>query len=170
MHSEKKRFEYYVDSMERVLKLNDEFVQKNLDLIKQVKSLEEENLCLRAKIKDLHGIVLKFTKGQETFDKMLGSQKLAFDKCGIGYELTSKQKLLKNMFVKPSHALHRVVSHKKSKLKCTYCERDGHGASKCYYRKQLELGSLVPPWKRQVWRVKQKANPSGPKPPWVPKA
>ena len=170
LHSEKKRFERYVKSIEDILKLNDEFAQENLDLLNRVKSLEEENLCLRAKTKDLHGIVLKFTKGQESFDKMLGSQKLTFDKCGIGFESTSKQKLLKNIFVKPSHTSHHVFSHMYSKLKCTYCERDGHGASDCFYRKQLELGSLVPPWKRQVWIVKQKANPSGPKPPWVPKA
>ena len=101
---------------------------------------------------------------------MLGSQKLSFDKCGIGYESSSKQKLLKNVFEKPIHSLHNVSSHKESKFTYTFCERVCHGASECFFRKQLNLGSLVPPWKRQVWVVKQKSNPSGPKLPWVPKA
>ena len=54
---------------------------------------KNENLCC---------IVEKFTNGNENFDKLLGSQKLIFEKSGVGFEPTVKQKLFKNYFVKPS--------------------------------------------------------------------
>ena len=62
----------------------------------------KKNLCLRDKIDDLSKVVFKFTKGQDMFDKMLGSQRLSFNKCGIGYESSNEQNSLMNMFIKSS--------------------------------------------------------------------
>ena len=170
LREEKKKVECLMDSSKLLLDFNDEFEKENLVLHQKEIVLEKEIESLRAKNVDLTKIVHNFTKGQETFEMMLGSQRLTFNKCGIGFESSKEQKSLVNMFVKSSFASRKTTSFKSSHVLCSYCERVGHGKSRCYFRKQLELGSLVPPSKRQVWIVKRKPNPSGPKPTWVPKS
>ena len=63
---------------------------------------KKKNTSLNDKVLDLTKIVHKFTSGKKNFDMMLGGQKCVFDKGGIGYKSSIKQKYLKNYFVKAS--------------------------------------------------------------------
>ncbi|KAI5671134.1 hypothetical protein M9H77_11498 [Catharanthus roseus] len=69
---------------------------------------------LKKKVSNLTLCVEKFIKGKENFEKFLGSQRLAFDKNGIGYNHSnnfSKQTCFIKAFSSLSH------------LCCTYCEK-----------------------------------------------
>ena len=63
-------------------------------------------------------MILKFSKGQDNLDKLLGSQKMSFNKEGIGYNPFNKKKTYKNLFVKefPKNESHVI---------CNYCLRKG---------------------------------------------
>ena len=51
---------------------------------------------LQSKCEDLEKIVLKFSKGQNNLDKLLGSQRMSFNKESIGYNPLTKRKLIKS--------------------------------------------------------------------------
>ena len=87
-------------------------------LKKEVDKLKKESLDLR---KLVHNLI----NGRENFEKLLGSQKLAFDKTGIGFDKFENQKVYKTHFVKASTS--RSPSHPKpTKVNCTYYEKRGH--------------------------------------------
>ena len=118
--------------------------------------LSKENSSLNDKILDLTKIVHKFTNGKKNFDMMLGGQKCVFDKGGIGYKSSIKQKYLKNYFVKASTS--------NTKHTCTYCNQDGHTSFSCFVKKNTHF-SVKQQWVPQS----SKTNPQGPKVKWVPK-
>ncbi|XP_060960663.1 uncharacterized protein LOC133031227 [Cannabis sativa] len=121
---------------------------------KKCSLFEKDVVNLKAKIDDLNKVVYNFTKGKENFEMMLGSQKCAFSKSGIGYNTSVKQKLLKNFFVKSSSNLNLI---------CTYCNQDGHTKSYCHVKKNGYFGKAI--WIQKVL----KTNIKGPKVMWVPK-
>ena len=136
---------------------------KNLQKIKEVKllcsncdTLSKENTSLNDKILDLTEVVHKFTIGKKNFDMMLGGQKCVFDKGGIGYKSSIKQKYLKNYFVKASTS---GIKHT-----CTYCNQDGHTSFSCFVKKNTYFGGKL------AWVPKEsRTNTQGPKLVWVPK-
>ncbi|XP_030478156.2 uncharacterized protein LOC115695214 [Cannabis sativa] len=121
---------------------------------KKCSLFEKDVVNLKAKIDDLNKVVYNFTKGKENFEMMLGSQKCAFSKSGIGYNTSVKQKFLRNFFVKSSSNLN---------LTCTYCNQDGHTKSYCHVKKNAYFGKAI--WIPKVL----KTNIKGPKVMWVPK-
>ena len=68
---------------------------------KHVNELEFKNNELNAKILDLPIWLENFTKGQKNLNLLLGSQRCVYDHARIGYNTSTKQKLYKNIFVKP---------------------------------------------------------------------
>ena len=66
--------------------------------------LKVKNDNLDAKILDLTICLKKFIKGQKSLNLLLGSQKCVYDRVGIGYNSSKKQKLYKNIFVKASYS------------------------------------------------------------------
>jgi len=48
----------------------------------------------------LETIVSKFSKGEENLNKILGTQKMSFNKEGIGFNPFNKKKCYKNFFIK----------------------------------------------------------------------
>lgn len=80
-----------------------------------------ENISLKEKVEDLTKIIYKFTEGKKNFDLILGNQKFVFDKGGISFKPSLKQKSLKNIFVRASN----------SNITCTFCNNIGHVAFNC---------------------------------------
>ncbi|KAI5671131.1 hypothetical protein M9H77_11495 [Catharanthus roseus] len=138
---------------------------ESLDILKKEKNfsklefqkliLEIKNLCekvlslekwmvyyndLKKKVSDLTLSVEKFTKGKENFEKLLGSQRSPFDKNGIGYN-GSNNFSRQARFVKASSSL--------SQLCCTYFEKGGHKATKCFIKRKVERGTKI------VWKIKK---------------
>ena len=51
----------------------------------------------------LETIVSKFSKGEENLNKILGTQKMSFNKEGIGFNPFNKKKCYKNFFIKQTN-------------------------------------------------------------------
>jgi len=64
-------------------------------------------------------IVLKFTKGQDNFDKLLGSQRMSFNKEGIGCNPLNEKKTCQNFII-------QETSKNKSHTTCNYCFKSHH--------------------------------------------
>lgn len=85
----------------------DAFEKEALDLQTQLLDVKKER-------DDLSSIVLKFTKGEENFRKLLGKQGCSLNKEGLGYQKTHTE------------------------LFCNYCKKPGHHIRACRKRKQKE--------------------------------
>ena len=72
--------------------------------------------------------MLKFSKGQDNLDKLLGTQRISFNKEDIGYNPLIKKKTYEDFFV-------QSTSQNKSHLTCNYCLKNGHISYSCYLRK-----------------------------------
>ena len=165
-------FNHLYKNYEKLIFINNALKQKILSLLKIVEEftnekevklpcsncdlLSKENTSLNDKILDLTKVVHKFTIGKKNFDMMLGGQKCVFDKGGIGYKSSIKQKYLKNYFVKASTS---GIKHT-----CTYCNQDGHTSFSCFVKKNTYFG------RKLAWVPKEsRTNNHGPKLVWVPK-
>ncbi|KAI5668718.1 hypothetical protein M9H77_18571 [Catharanthus roseus] len=133
-------------------------ILENKNLCEKVFSLEKcmvDYDDLMKKVSDLTLCIEKFTNGKENFEKLICSQRSPFNKSGIGYNHTntsSKQ----TCFVKTSSPF--------SHLRCTYCEKSGHKATKCFIKRKIERGV------KTIWKIKENiTNIHGPKKIWVPK-
>jgi len=73
-----------------------------------IETLENEMEELQSKYEGLEKVVLKFSKGQDNLDKLLHSQRISFNKEGIGYNLFNRKKTYKNFFV---HETSKNESH-----------------------------------------------------------
>ena len=91
-------FSKLYDDYALLLKKN-KCLQKDMKIISQERNkFESESLTHKEEVEslkkgseDLCCIVEKFTNGKENFAKLLGSQKLVFDNCGVGLnQLLSK--------------------------------------------------------------------------------
>jgi len=94
----------------------------------KIETLEIEKKGLTSKCEDLEKMVLKFSKGQNNLEKLLGSQRMSFNKEGIGYNPFNKKKTYKNFFVQEAY---KHVPH----TTCNYCSRKGHISHLCPLRK-----------------------------------
>jgi len=94
----------------------------------EIATLQTEKNELQSKYEDLQKLVLKFSKGQENLDKLLGTQRISFNKEGIGYNPFNKKKTYKNFFV-------QEASKNTPHTICNYCLRKGHISYSCPLRK-----------------------------------
>ena len=129
-----------------------------IDLRKNEKTLRVQNESLTKENKRLKKALSNFSKGKKSFHMLIGSQRMMFDRKGLGFERMQniKQKYSKNYFVKafmtptysstpPSSSTHNT---------CTYCEKRGHASMRCTLRKLLEYGFFLPKWRHPSWVVK----------------
>ena len=125
---------------------------------KSVKILKVQNEGFVKENKTLKKTLSNFSKGQKNFDILIGSQRMMFDKKGLGFERLQniKQKYSKNYFVKAStsHTYTSTPPSFSTHNTCTYCQKRGHVSKRCRLRKLLEYGSLVPKWRHPTWVVK----------------
>jgi len=133
---------------------NIEFRKSNDSLSNDLKSfqekfilLEKEKYELQIKCVNLEKIVFKFSKGEENLNKILGTQKISFDKEGIGYHF-NKKKYYKNFFVKSTNY------ESDTSITCNYCCKIGHISTHCLIKRKC-------PNCIQIW------VPKGTKPPNV---
>ncbi|PKA65133.1 hypothetical protein AXF42_Ash013254 [Apostasia shenzhenica] len=66
----------------------------------QVEKLEKENHDLKSKIESLRRDLKVFTKGSKYLDMMLGNQRAVYNKAGIGYDSTHKEKTYTSLIVR----------------------------------------------------------------------
>ncbi|XP_058222936.1 uncharacterized protein LOC131332656 [Rhododendron vialii] len=126
------------------------------DLVFQ-NNLRLENDVLKNEVEDLKTSLSKFVQGKENLDMLLGKQRCVFDKVGIGFNPTKKQKFYQNLFVKSTSSSHSYTS-------CNYCGMNGHLSYSCPIRKNMSVGT------KKIWVPKHLVtNLHGPKQSWVPK-
>jgi len=122
----------------RDLSFEKEALQKSNDELHiKIDSLETKRQDIHSKCEGFEKLVLKFSKGQENSDKLLGSQRMSFNKKGIGYNPLTKKEVYKNFLL-------QWTFQSKSYIKCNYCLRNGHMSYSCPLRKSS-------PRLAQVW-------------------
>ena len=89
---------------------NVEFWKSNDSLSNDLKSFQEKFLLfkkekdeLQMKCANLETIVLKFSKGEENLNKILGTQKISFNKKINSFNSFNKKKYYKKFFVKSTN-------------------------------------------------------------------
>lgn len=82
-------------------------------------NLRLENDVLKNEVEDLKTSLSKFVQGKENLDMLLGKQRCVFDKAGIGFNPTKKQKFYQTLFVKSTSSSYAYTT-------CNYCEMTGH--------------------------------------------
>ena len=123
----------------------------------KIKCIRKEIEDLKVKNNDLNNIVLNFTNGQRNFNRLQGSQKCVFDKSGIGYKPSLKQKHYMTYFVKASLRNEHQVT-------CHYCQELGHRIYACPLRKGSHVNT------KMIWVPKGTiTNSQWPKKNLVPK-
>ncbi|GKU88706.1 hypothetical protein SLEP1_g2935 [Rubroshorea leprosula] len=138
---------------------NNTLKKENEDLKKGNEDLKKENEVLKRKACDLENVISKFTLSKEKFDSILKSQRNVYDKGGIGFDYSKKQKTFKITFVRASQSYHVNVT-------CYCCGANGHFAFVCPLKRLIAQGKV-----KQIWVPKGtlSTNPHGPKQIWVPK-
>ena len=102
--------------------------RENDDLYLKIEHLEKGKQEVQSKCGAFEKLALKFTKGQDNLDKLLGSQRMSFNKEGIGYNPLNKKKAYKNFFIKET-------PKNKSHISYNYCLRNKHISYSCPLRK-----------------------------------
>ena len=130
---------------------------KELEEEKEV--LIEEKSILKKTADDFSLIATKLTNGKENLEKLLGSQIQSLSKHGLGYNMFSRKKASKTIFVKRGHVKNDA---------CSYCGMNGHYAFSCKLRQTRRVGV------KQIWVPKgtilsnsMNTNKKGPKKTWV---
>ena len=113
----------------RDLSFEKEVLQKsNNESHTRIEALEKEMKERQSKYEGLEKVVLKLSKGQDNLDKLLGSQRMSFNREGIGYNPFNKKKTYRNFFAQETFK-------NKSHTICNYCLRKGHISYLCHLRK-----------------------------------
>ncbi|GLT45205.1 hypothetical protein SLA2020_190540 [Shorea laevis] len=145
---------------DEALKKEDEVLRKENEVLrKENEVLRKENEDLKRKTCDLENVISKFTLSKEKFDSILKSQRSVYDKGGIRFDYSKKQKTFKTSFVRASQSFHPKVT-------CYCCGEKGHYAYACPLKRLIAQGKV-----KQIWVPKGtiRTNPQGPKQIWVPK-
>ncbi|XP_004514013.1 uncharacterized protein [Cicer arietinum] len=124
---------------------------------------------LERKVESLQFDLAKFTNGRNNLNVLLGNQKNANEKSGIGYRPNRNgQKNHKFVGLKPIHDVFiKPTQSTSSAFSCHFCCKKGHLSFDCKLKKLADKGL------KQVWRVKKpviETNPQGPNLNWVPKS
>jgi cell division protein FtsB len=104
---------------------------KQLEELKEIQNnqksseVQKENIALKQSVSTLEKDLTKFVSATKTFDKILESQKSAYDKTRIGY--SQNNNLYKNFYVT-----------QKEKYKCSFCHKDGHLEPFCFKKRKLK--------------------------------
>ena len=110
-------------------------------------------------IKELKNSLAKFSYSKNNLDVILGKQRHASNKAGLGYKSEKQQKFHKNFSTS-------TQKYNSSSITCFYCGRKGHGTSACYFRRNCNNIKMI-------WVPKGSfihTNTQGPNKVWVPKS
>jgi hypothetical protein len=113
------------DQKKTIQRLQDSYFQAT-EKLKEFDKNPNENVALKNEVRHLRNDLTHFIKSTETFQKIMGSQKGMADHNGIGFDITKNQKIYENFFIP-----------EKDKLKCSFCDKDGHVESFCFHKKRL---------------------------------
>jgi len=125
-----------------------ELSNKNLDLLKKNESLLSQNLLtesdnsqpsdevesLQQKVEELTTDLAKFVKGTKNLKMMLGTNRHAYEKSGLGYEKDEKHTTKVKIF-----------------SKCSICNKYGHFANRCYCKKKLQASDTNRSGPKKIW-------------------
>ena len=100
----------------------------------------------------------KFSYSKNNLDVILGKQRHASNKAGLGYKSEKQQKFHKNFYTS-------TQKYNSSFITCFYCGRKGHGTSTCYFRRNCNNVKMIWVPKGSVINT----NTQGPNKVWVPK-
>jgi len=117
------------DQKKTIQSLQDSYFQateKMKELGKTQNPNINENAILKNEVKHLRNDLTHFIKSTETFQKIMGSQKGMTDQTGVGFDISKNQKIYENYFIP-----------EKDKLKCSFCDKNGHIESFCFHKKRL---------------------------------
>ncbi|GKV05413.1 hypothetical protein SLEP1_g17430 [Rubroshorea leprosula] len=109
--------------------------ESNNALKKENEDLKKENEVLKRKACDFENVISKFTLSKENFDSILKSQRSIYDKGGIGFDYSKKQKTFKTTFVRASQSYHPSVT-------CYCCGANGHFAYACPLKRLIAQGKV----------------------------
>ncbi|GAV68043.1 hypothetical protein CFOL_v3_11546 [Cephalotus follicularis] len=109
-----------------------------VDLLEnEVAYLVKENKNLKEEIEALKKTFSKFSNSSEKLENLLGMQRCAFDKAGLGYEEMNNVKLYQAFFDRKEKIEKEKVEKAKIKNKtmCDYCGKIGHTTFTCFHKK-----------------------------------
>ncbi|GAV70927.1 zf-CCHC domain-containing protein/UBN2 domain-containing protein [Cephalotus follicularis] len=112
--------------------------QIEVDLLEnEVAYLVKENKNLKEEIEALKKTFSKFSNSSEKLENLLGMQRCAFDKAGLGYEEMNNVKLYQTFFDRKEKIEKEKVEKAKIKKKtmCDYCGKIGHTYFTCFHKK-----------------------------------
>ena len=129
---------------------NTELRKTHEDLLKKPSTLEintqvtstnhanitDEHSKVKKELEKYKLIVDKFTFSSERLDMLLNNQRAVFNRAGIGYNPTNKQKVVGNLFVNPT------MNRQKSTI-CHCCGKNGHKSYICNERFQTPSSKVV---------------------------
>ena len=117
--------------------------------------LKKENDDLKKQMEDLNKTLAKFTLGEQNLNMLLGKQRCVFDKAGLGFNPTFKEKKYNDLFTKDAstssnktqaRSSHQNIFVKASfssnynpNVTCHYCLRKGHFNYKCPNRRKITM-------------------------------
>jgi hypothetical protein len=134
---EKEKLQTMNDDQKKIIQsLQDSYFQINekmKDLSKTQNPIytKNENIFLKNEINSLRNDLTLFIKSTETFQKIIGSQVGMNSHTGIGFDASKHQKIYENIFI-PG----------KDKLRCSFCNKNGHSESMCFQKKRMKEHSL----------------------------
>ncbi|CAJ2659626.1 unnamed protein product [Trifolium pratense] len=181
LKEEKKKLQIDILNFEKINK--DLIESKEKHVCSSVLSKKiDENVVLKNEIKELRNDLTGFIKSTETFQNIMGSQSQALNKNGLGFNEV-KNKIFENVL---------LPANREFKLRCSFCNKNGHHESICYQKESYESFYYEPKRYRHLERKNKhcsfcknfghlekecyfknkqivKTNPQGPKSLWAPK-
>ena len=86
--------------------------------------MTDEHSKVKKELEKYKLIVDKFTYSFERLDMLLKNQRTVFNRTGLGYKPSNKQKTVENLFVK-------YTSNMQKSTVCYCCEKNGHKSYIC---------------------------------------
>ncbi|XP_073225551.1 uncharacterized protein [Cicer arietinum] len=112
-----------------------------VEIKKQNEELQKKNdEYLKTEVMELKNDISNFVKSTETFQKIMGSQSGIFDKAGIGFKSSQKQKLYENFFLPKVHPL---INKRKPWYSDNGCSRHMTGDKHCFMSLEIKDGGSV---------------------------
>ena len=148
--------------------------------------LKSENDMLHQKVESLTQDLAKFVQGSKNLEKLMGQQRCAINKAGLGYHEHDQNRFYKNLFDQPSTSSTKKIydkpymkhfvrgSSSKTKLQipeqCYNCNGKGHLSNECYIFWKPDGNRHIPVLaKVNAAGIPRGTNFSGSKKLWIPK-
>lgn len=168
-----KKYQATVSELEKEIEQLKSSPKNNVDLEKL--ELKQHLDKAKTEIEILKGDLLKYEVGNVTLNNILASQRKNNNKRGLGYEgnetpILYKSQSTKVRFIK-NESTPSCSTSLKSKFLCDYCQKGDHAYSRCHIKKLVDLGTLIPDYKKPKWVVRSNgnANTQGPNDSWGPR-